>query len=450
MKEEDTRRQVIMHKGKAYVEEALRWLPEQQNAGENIQAPSQLSFSECIPLSTQECEQAPRILVADDNADMRDYVQRLLRGQYEVTAVADGETALKNARERHPDLILSDIMMPRLDGFELLRRVRADKDLKSIPVILLSARAGEESRVEGLDAGADDYLVKPFSARELLARVGTHLAMAKIRREAADQFPTLSERLDAEVRVRTLELQQRNVEVVEQSEMLRELSNRMLKTQDEERRRMARELHDSAGQIITALGMGMANIGQKVRQNPPLAKALEENQDLLQQLNKEIRTMSYLLHPPLLDENGLSEAIRWYTQGLAERSGLSIEVTASESFGRLDADMELAIFRIVQECLTNIHRHSGSKTATIRLLRCQDTVSVEVQDEGKGISAEKLAGMKGRSGVGIAGMRERVRHYAGTLDIVSNGNGTKIAVLLPIPVRENSTVDGLGERSATA
>ncbi|MGB9460336.1 MAG: ATP-binding protein [Candidatus Acidiferrum sp.] len=435
---------------KAYVEEALRWLPEQQNAGENIQAPSPLSFSECIPLSTQECEQAPRILVADDNADMRDYVQRLLRGQYEVTAVADGETALKNARERHPDLILSDIMMPRLDGFELLRRVRADKDLKSIPVILLSARAGEESRVEGLDAGADDYLVKPFSARELLARVGTHLAMAKIRREAADQFRTLSERLDAEVRVRTLELQQRNVEVVEQSEMLRELSNRMLKTQDEERRRMARELHDSAGQIITALGMGMANIGQKVRQNPPLAKALEENQDLLQQLNKEIRTMSYLLHPPLLDENGLSEAIRWYTQGLAERSGLSIEVTASESFGRLDADMELAIFRIVQECLTNIHRHSGSKTATIRLLRSQDTVSVEVQDEGKGISAEKLAGMKGRSGVGIAGMRERVRHYAGTLEVISNGKGTKIAVSLPIPVRENSTINRLAERSANA
>jgi signal transduction histidine kinase len=226
--------------------------------------------------------------------------------------------------------------------------------------------------------------------------------------------------------------------------------NRMLKTQDEERRRMARELHDSAGQIITALGMGMANIGQKVRQNPPLAKTLEENQNLLRQLNKEIRTMSYLLHPPLLDENGLSEAIRWYTQGLAERSGLNIEVTASENFGRLDADMELAIFRTVQECLTNIHRHSGSKTAMIRLSRCQDTVSVEVQDEGKGIPEDKMAGMKRRSGVGIAGMRERVRHYAGTLDIVSNGNGTKIAVLLPIPVRENSTVDGLGERSATA
>jgi PAS domain S-box-containing protein len=436
--------------GEVYVQEALRWLPETQDAEEGIQIAPLFSPPDTLSHSATECEQPSRILVADDNADMRDYVQRLLSKQYEVVAVADGESALKSARERHPDLILSDIMMPRLDGFELLRTVRADQELKSIPVILLSARAGEESRVEGLEAGADDYLVKPFSARELLARVGSHIAMAKIRREAADQFRTLSERLDAEVRLRTQELQQRNVEVVEQSEMLRELSNRMLKTQDEERRRMARELHDSAGQIITALGMGMANIGQKVRQNPPLAKALEENQDLLLQLNKEIRTMSYLLHPPLLDENGLSEAIRWYTQGLSERSGLNIEVTTSESFGRLDADMELAIFRIVQECLTNIHRHSGSRTATIRLSRRSDTVSVEVQDQGKGISEEKLAGMKGRSGVGIAGMRERVRHYTGTLDILSNGNGTKIAVSLPIPVREVSIGEGLGERSATA
>jgi PAS domain S-box-containing protein len=436
--------------GEVYVQEALRWLPETQDAEEGIQIAPLFSPPDTLSHSAKECEQPSRILVADDNADMRDYVQRLLSKQYEIVAVADGESALKSARERHPDLILSDIMMPRLDGFELLRTVRADRELKSIPVILLSARAGEESRVEGLEAGADDYLVKPFSARELLARVGSHIAMAKIRREAADQFRTLSERLDAEVRLRTQELQQRNVEVVEQSEMLRELSNRMLKTQDEERRRMARELHDSAGQIITALGMGMANIGQKVRQNPPLAKALEENQDLLLQLNKEIRTMSYLLHPPLLDENGLSEAIRWYTQGLSERSGLNIEVTTSESFGRLDADMELAIFRIVQECLTNIHRHSGSRTATIRLSRRSDTVSVEVQDQGKGISEEKLAGMKGRSGVGIAGMRERVRHYTGTLDILSNGNGTKIAVSLPIPVREVSIGEGLGERSATA
>ncbi|HEY3744001.1 MAG TPA: response regulator, partial [Bryobacteraceae bacterium] len=159
--------------GEAYLQEALRWLPEEhgttdQSVVNDVQAVSLFASSESLP-STLKHEAGSRILLADDNADMRQYVQRLLRGQYGVVAVADGQTALQKARELHPDLILSDVMMPQMDGFELLRTVRADPDLSGIPVILLSASAGEESRVEGLDAGADDYLVKPFSARELLA-----------------------------------------------------------------------------------------------------------------------------------------------------------------------------------------------------------------------------------------------------------------------------------------
>ena len=134
----------------------------------------------------------PRILWADDNADMRHYVRRLLGERYDVEAVPDGEAALAAARARPPDLVLSDVMMPRLDGFGLLNALRADPATRTIPVILLSARAGEESRVEGLEAGADDYLVKPFSARELLARVGAHLEMARVRREAAERVTRAS------------------------------------------------------------------------------------------------------------------------------------------------------------------------------------------------------------------------------------------------------------------
>jgi len=117
---------------------------------------------------------------------MREYVRRLLAPRYEVVAVSDGQEALAMAREQHPDLILTDVMMPRLDGLGFLRELRADEDLKDIPVVLLSARAGEESRIEGLTSGADDYLVKPFSARELLARVSSHLALAKVRHESAE------------------------------------------------------------------------------------------------------------------------------------------------------------------------------------------------------------------------------------------------------------------------
>src|SRR5262249_40780253 len=126
----------------------------------------------------------PRILLADDNSDMREYVRRLLVANYEVEAVGDGEAALQAARERPPDLVLSDVMMPKLDGFGMLKAMREDERLATIPVILLSARAGEEARVEGMEAGADDYLIKPFSARELLAHVRAHLDMARLRREA--------------------------------------------------------------------------------------------------------------------------------------------------------------------------------------------------------------------------------------------------------------------------
>jgi signal transduction histidine kinase len=143
----------------------------------------------------------------------------------------------------------------------------------------------------------------------------------------------------------------------------------------------------------------------------------------------------------LLDESGLSGAIHWYIKGLMERSGLRIEVKIAADFGRLSSEMELALFRIVQECLTNIHRHSGSDTAVVRLSRTTGNVKLEVEDEGKGIPAEKLRGMRAqRSGIGITGMRERVRHFNGTMDIQSNGAGTRISVMLPVPAPEPENI----------
>jgi PAS domain S-box-containing protein len=159
----------------AYVAEVLEWLPD-------------------LPQTSAPRQDLPRVLLADDNADLREYARRLLAEQYQVHVVADGQAALEAARELRPDLIISDVMMPRLDGFGLIREVRADPQLRAIPIILLSARAGEESRIEGLDRGADDYLVKPFSARELLVRAGTLLRSAELRRraeEARAQFETL-------------------------------------------------------------------------------------------------------------------------------------------------------------------------------------------------------------------------------------------------------------------
>src|SRR6185503_1828551 len=148
-----------------------------------------------MPAPDREDER-PVVLVADDNADMRQYIVRLLAESYRVEAVADGAAALAAARKRAPALVLTDVMMPQLDGFGLMRALRADPETRDVPVIMLSARAGEESRVEGMEAGADDYLIKPFSARELLARVAAHLQMARMRREAGEALRDADRRKD--------------------------------------------------------------------------------------------------------------------------------------------------------------------------------------------------------------------------------------------------------------
>jgi PAS domain S-box-containing protein len=179
-----------------YIEEALRWLPQEdkETRGHGDTGNFIISPSPSLPLS-QSSTCSTRILLVDDNGDMRDYVKRLLSPRYEVEAVNDGMAALAAIQEKIPDLVLTDVMMPRLDGFGLLQKLRANPQTKEIPIIMLSARAGEESKVEGLETGADDYLIKPFSARELLARVESNLKMTRLRQEAKREAETLAAQL---------------------------------------------------------------------------------------------------------------------------------------------------------------------------------------------------------------------------------------------------------------
>lgn len=253
--------------------------------------------------------------------------------------------------------------------------------------------------------------------------------------ESEERFRTLADALDTQIQFRTQELRRRNTEILQQSDQLRELSGRLMFAQDEERRRIARELHDSAGQNLAALAMTVARLENDAKRDPArLSKSIKDAQDLIRSLTEEIRTTSYLLHPPMLDEMGLSSALRWYIEGLAERSGLSIELNIADGLGRLAPEVELAIFRLVQECLTNIHRHSGSKTAVIRIAREPDKIYAEVQDRGKGMSPERFAEVQSQglgSGVGIRGMRERVRQSQGELIVDSNALGTKITAVFP-------------------
>jgi len=251
--------------------------------------------------------------------------------------------------------------------------------------------------------------------------------------------------LEERVHERTRELESKNLELVRQTEVVRELSARLLQIQDEERRRIARELHDSVGQMLAAVSMNMAHVTHEARSlSPDAHKALEDNAGLLEQLSSEIRTISHLLHPPLLDEVGLQSALQWYIDGFSERSKIKVDLELPDDFGRLPRNLEITLFRVVQECLTNIHRHSGSNTAAIRVSRSENEVRLEVRDAGKGIPVEAQTSLSSGklSGVGLRGMHERLRQMGGHLDLQSNGNGTLVLATLPIEV--------LAPRQATA
>ena len=241
--------------------------------------------------------------------------------------------------------------------------------------------------------------------------------------------------LEKHVRQRTTELEHKNTELEKQTEIVRELSARLLQIQDDERRRIARELHDSVGQMLAAVSMNNAQLStESAKVSPAAAKTLAENGALVRQISDEIRTISHLLHPPLLDEVGLESALRWYIDGFRERSKIQVDLELPDDFGRLSRDQEITLFRVVQECLTNIHRHSGSPTALIRVLRSANGVSVEIRDAGKGIPPEVQATLTaGRIlGVGFRGMRERLHQLGGQMELQSDDKGTVVIARIPI------------------
>jgi signal transduction histidine kinase len=271
------------------------------------------------------------------------------------------------------------------------------------------------------------------------------VAVAELSRRENEALRRAQDDLEERVRQRTVELDAAN-------HSLRELTARLLKSQDDERRRIARELHDSVGQTLAALAMNLTSVGADIERLLKTAGAVADSAALVNEMSTDIRTISYLLHPPLLDEAGLSSALRWYIDGFADRSGIQIDFDFPNNCTRLPRDLETAIFRVVQECLTNIHRHSESLVARIRFAQSATQVRLEVEDEGQGIPDEKRQEILVSSlpGVGLRGMRERVRQLGGSLEIRSGhgGKGTIIVALLPVPAA--STPDAVAATAASA
>ncbi len=273
--------------------------------------------------------------------------------------------------------------------------------------------------------------IDPAASDPEIAAFVTDLTPLKSAQQA---LLTANEELEGKVAERTAALEAEIQDRTRAEFILRELTGRLLLMQDEERRHMARDLHDHAGQTLVALEMNFVALIEAVKNREPKAmNLLLQSQQLSQGLSKEIRTLSYLLHPPLLDEAGLASALPWYVEGFSKRSGIKVDVELPEESSRLPEAVELVIFRIVQESLTNVHRHSGSQTAKIRLAQSGKSVTVEIIDKGKGISRSRLREMTAAQvGVGVRGMEERVRQFGGTLQIDSSSAGTKVAVTIPL------------------
>src|ERR1700731_25194 len=216
---------------------------------------------------------------------------------------------------------------------------------------------------------------------------------------------------------------------------LRQLSARLLKLQDEERRRIARDLHDTTGQKIAVLSMTLDRLAKLVdTRKVDVKDALTESRDVVGKIGEEIRTLSYLLHPPLLDECGLASAVLWYAEGFKKRSGIHLSVSIDEELVRLTTDAETALFRVLQESLTNVHRYSGSPSAEIRIFQSPSKVHLEIVDHGKGVKTgterSSFAGAP-TLGVGIPGMRERIRQLGGQLEVEFGNEGTRVYATLP-------------------
>jgi two-component system, NarL family, sensor kinase len=229
---------------------------------------------------------------------------------------------------------------------------------------------------------------------------------------------------------------------------LRQLSARLLKLQDEERRRIARDLHDTTGQKIAVLSMTLDRLAKLVdAKKVDVKDALTESRDVVGKIGEEIRTLSYLLHPPLLDECGLASAVLWYAEGFKKRSGIHLGVSIDDELVRLTTDAETALFRVLQESLTNVHRYSGSPNAEIRIFQSGNKVHLEIVDHGKGVKAgtdrPSFAGAP-TLGVGIPGMRERIRQLGGQLEVEFSNEGTRVHASLPVqgsveePVEQSS------------
>src|SRR5215470_6153994 len=369
-------------------------------SGGTARSPNGFAYS-CLARSRWDFRvdrKANILLIDDDPGKLLTYEVMLRELGENLIKAQSGMEGLERLLKNEISLVLMDVCMSGMDGFEAAQMIHEHPRFQTIPIIFVSGvLITDLDRLKGYRYGAVDYVSVPVIPELLRAKVRVFL----------------------ELRRKTQQLELLNAQIT----LLR----------DHERRRIARELHDSVGQLIAALAINNAALESDAKNlSAEAVKCISENASLIEEIRKEIRTISHLLHPPLLDEAGLASALHCYVAGFAERSKIGTRLDIPTSLGRLPADVELTIFRVVQECLTNIHRHSESPTASIRIGFEGAALTIEVEDKGKGIEPAHLFESSPHAGVGLRGMRERLRLLGGTLKIYSTGQGTRVIAVVPV------------------
>jgi signal transduction histidine kinase len=342
------------------------------------------------------------VLIVDDDPTAREALVAILEGEaYELQQAKDGIQALRMLKQLQPDLILLDVMMPAMDGFEVCRRIRATPSLAEVPIILLTALDDRDSLLRGIESGADDFLSKPPDRRELVARVRTITRLN---------------------RYRTL---------IEQRENIRRMAERVVAAQEEERQRISRELHDDLGQALTTHLISLRNLQQDL--SLPRQALFERLQALYNQSYEvfvKIRSIARDLRPPVLDALGLKVAMQTYCAEFTRRTHLPVIFEAEDSLPDLPDTYNITLYRTLQEALTNVIKHAHASQVWVDLSMDDDQVTLTIQDNGIGFGEEK----SGSNGIGLAGLRERITIAGGALSVSSTPKrGTILSAQFPWP-----------------
>lgn len=365
------------------------------------------------------------LIVEDTPASLQLLANLLTQAGYTARRAQDGRMALLSARAHPPELILLDVRMPDIDGYEVCRRLKADARTRDIPVIFLSALRETDDKVRAFQLGAVDYIAKPYQSDEVLARVHTHMELHR-----------LQARLEEQVQQRTAQYRQAEQELRASRQRLQELAAFLETVREEERARIARELHDELGQSLTALRIDLNWLkGRCSGDNPAALERLAGAIEIVENTVDAVRRISGDLRPRMLDDLGLAAAVEYHVEQFAARTGIPCKLQMNRDEFEVDGRTATAVFRAVQEALTNIARHARASAVEVRLEERGDDLAVEVEDNGCGI-----AGPAQPQSFGLLGMQERIGMLGGSLEIDSAPDrGTTIRLHVPLRQRKGDT-----------